>query len=116
MKWLILILGILSNAFASVLVKYGGNKLQIGELAQEPLKIFGNFPLITGIFFYFLAFVLYIWALKLFPLHIAHPILTSGAIALVALCSFLIFHEPITLCKIFGLSLIILGVVLLTIG
>jgi multidrug transporter EmrE-like cation transporter len=48
------------------------------------------------------------------PLNVAHPVLTSGAIAAVALCSLLIFHEPFQWTTIAGILLVVAGVVLIT--
>jgi multidrug transporter EmrE-like cation transporter len=45
---------------------------------------------------------------------VAHPLLTSGAIATVALCSFFIFREPFQWTTGLGILLVILGVILIT--
>lgn len=116
MKWLILILGVFSNAFASILIKRAGDNLILNELFKNPWLIFINYPLVAGVLLYFFAFILYILALKEFPLHIAHPVLTSGAIAIVAIFAFVFFKEPVTLIKIIGIFFIILGVIFLTKG
>ena len=116
MKWLILILGIASNAAASIIIKYAGSNIIFSDVLKEPWKILLNYTLLLGIFFYFFAFILYILALKVFPLHIAHPILTSGAIAIVAIFSFLFFKEPFSITKIFGIICILIGVFVLTRG
>lgn len=114
MKWLILIFGVASNAAASILIKYAGNTIVISELAKTPWKIFENYYLLIGIILYFFAFVFYILALKEFPLHVAHPILTSGAIAVVAIAAFIIFREPITFQKLIGIAFILIGVLLIS--
>lgn len=53
---------------------------------------------ITGLFFlgvalYGAAFILYAAALAVLPLNIAHPILTTGAVAVVAILSVVVFNE-----------------------
>jgi small multidrug resistance pump len=48
------------------------------------------------------------------PLNIAHPVLTSGAVATVALCSFAIFREPFNWSTVAGILLVMLGVTLIT--
>lgn len=116
MKWLILIFGIASNAAASILIKQAGNNLNLNALLKEPLKIFENYSLMIGIVLYFIAFILYILTLKFLPLSVAHPILTSGAIAIVAMFAFLVFKEPITLSRVFGILLIFFGVFLVAKG
>ena len=116
MKWLILILGILSNASASVLIKVAMTNTSVPIQLSKPLSILGNIPLISGIGFYGIAFILYAVALTYLPLHIAHPTLTSGSIALVAISSVIFFGETLTLINISGIILITLGVVVLTIN
>ena len=116
MRWFILIAGVLSNAAASILIKKAGTDLIINDYISHPFKIFSNFPLIAGIVLYFFAFVFYILALKEFPLHVAHPILTSGSIAIVAIFAFLVLQEPASIYKVLGIIAILIGVVLLSNG
>ena len=85
MKWLLIIFGILSNVFASVLIKVAMMPLRKIPSLKDPWSLITNIPLWSGLFLYGMAFVLYAAALRFFPLHVAHPVLTSGAIAGVAL-------------------------------
>jgi multidrug transporter EmrE-like cation transporter len=59
-------------------------------------------------------FLLYAAALVRLPLNVVHPVLTSGAIAAVAICSVLIFREPFYWTTGAGILLIIVGVLLIT--
>jgi multidrug transporter EmrE-like cation transporter len=112
-KWLILILGIASNASASVLVKFAMLPPRRVPSLSEPSSYLLNGPLWLGVIFYACAFVLYAAALARLPLNVAHPILTSGAIATVASLSFLLFHETFHWTTVVGLMLVIMGVVLI---
>jgi multidrug transporter EmrE-like cation transporter len=114
MKWLVLILGIISNASASVLVKIAITAPRKFPVYSEPLEAFRNWPFWLGLILYGAAFLLYSAALARFPMNVAHPILTSGAIAVVALCSSLIFGEQIELVTVLGILLVISGVILIT--
>lgn len=116
MKWLILILGILSNASASVLIKVAMTNTSVPIQLSKPLSIIGNIPLVAGLSLYGLAFVLYAVALTYLPLNIAHPTLTSGSIALVAIASVTFFGESFTMVNMIGVLLIIFGVVALTVN
>ena len=60
------------------------------------------------------AFLLYAAALSRLPLNVAHPVLTSGAVAAVALLSVLIFKEPFHWTTGAGILLVIAGVSLIT--
>lgn len=113
MKWLILLMGVISNASASILIKaatsYGNTPISL----NNPISIITNYYLICGVILYGVAFILYTLALTLHPLNIAHTTLTSGSIALVTLASVIIFGENISTIKIIGICLIIFGVCLL---
>ncbi|AEI78148.1 multidrug efflux transporter protein EmrE [Cupriavidus necator N-1] len=114
MKWLILILGIASNASASVLVKMAMIPPRRFPSLSEPLAAFTNWPFWVGLGLYGAAFLLYAAALARLPLNVAHPVLTSGAVATVATLSVLIFREPFHWTTGAGILLVIAGVVLIT--
>jgi len=114
MKWLILILGIAANASASVLVKIAMMPPRKFPSLGDPLAALGNWPFWLGLGLYGAAFLLYAAALARLPLNVAHPVLTSGAIASVALCSLLIFREPFQWTTVMGILLVVAGVVLIT--
>ncbi|WP_417787159.1 DMT family transporter [Stutzerimonas xanthomarina] len=114
MKWLILVLGIFSNASASVLIKLAITPPRKLPSIFEPWELLRNWPFWLGLFLYGAAFLLYTAALSRLPLNIAHPVLTAGAIATVAIFSIVIFKEPFSWTTGVGIVLIILGVTLLT--
>ena len=113
MKWLILIVGIASNAVASLLIKKAVMPPQKALSLSEPLSLLANGPLWLGLIFYGTAFLLYAISLTHFPLHIAHPALTSGTIASVALCSIWLFQEPFYWTTALGILCIICGIILM---
>ena len=108
MRWLLIIFGILSNVFASVLIKVAMMPPRKMPSLKDPLAVITNIPLWSGLFLYGMAFVLYAAALRFFPLHVAHPVLTSGAIAGV--------RETLTLMTVAGILLIIAGVVMISVS
>lgn len=114
MKWLFLFAGIFCNAAASVLVKIAlGPGQPLFSIAQ-PFALLKNIPLLTGLFFYGATFILYALSLMQLPLNVAHPVMTSGAVAVVALCSVLIFRESFYWTTGLGVLLVIGGVWLIT--
>ncbi|UUZ73812.1 SMR family transporter [Polaromonas sp. P1(28)-8] len=114
MKWLILIVGIAANASASVLVKMAMMPPRKFPSLGEPIAALTNWPFFLGLGLYGAAFLLYAAALARLPLNVAHPVLTAGAVATVALCSVLIFHEPFHWTTCVGILLVIAGVALIT--
>lgn len=114
MKWLILILGIAANASASILVKLAMIPPRKFPSLREPMAALSNWPFWLGLGLYGAAFLLYAAALARLPLNVAHPVLTAGAVATVALCSVLIFREPFHWTTGAGIALVIAGVALIT--
>lgn len=114
MKWLILILGIASNASASVLIKIAIMPPRKFPSLSDPSAAISNWPFWLGLALYGAAFLLYAAALARLPLNVAHPVLTAGAVATVALCSYLIFREPFHWTTVAGILLVIAGVGLIT--
>lgn len=114
MKWLILALGIISNASASVLVKVAMMPPRKFPSLSDPSAALTNWPFWLGLVLYGGAFLFYAAALARLPLNVAHPVLTSGAVATVALFSFLLFREPFHWTTGAGIALVIAGVILIT--
>lgn len=114
MKWLILIFGIACNASASVLIKMAMIPPRKFPSLTEPLASFSNWPFWLGLALYGSAFLLYAAALAYLPLNVVHPILTTGAVASVALLSVIIFNEPFHWTTGVGIALVIAGVALIT--
>ena len=114
MKWLILVIGITANASASVLVKMAMISPRKFPTFREPMAALSNWPFWVGLGLYGAAFLLYAAALARLPLNVAHPVLTAGAVASVALCSVVIFREPFHWTTAAGIVLVIAGVALIT--
>lgn len=114
MKWMILILGIIFNASASILVKMAMMPPRKFPSINDPFAALTNWPFWIGLGLYGGAFLLYAAALVRLPLNVAHPILTSGAIAMVSVSSVLIFKESFHWTTGAGIILIIVGVALIT--
>jgi small multidrug resistance pump len=114
MKWLILLFGIAANTSASVLIKLAMLPPRRFPSLADPMQALKNWPFWLGLGLYGLAFLLYAAALARLPLNVAHPVLTSGAVAAVALCSVLLFNEPFPWTTGAGIVLVIAGVALIT--
>lgn len=82
---------------------------------NDPIGLLNNWPLLLGLGLYGAAFFLYAAALAHLPLNVVHPILTSGAIAVVAVLSIIIFREPFYWSSVTGIFMVIAGVVLITV-
>ena len=114
MKWLILGLGILSNAGASLLIKEAVSAPRRMPSLSDPLAALANWPFWSGLALYGAAFMIYALALTRLPINVAHPILTSGAIAAVAIGSVVFFEESFRASTVTGIALVLVGVVLIS--
>ncbi|EGQ8204307.1 SMR family transporter [Vibrio cholerae] len=110
MNWVILLLGVIFNAGASILIKFSVTPPRKVPTIIEPLSFITNWPILLGLIFYGVSFIFYTLALTRLPLNVAHPIMTSGAIAVVAILSIVIYKESMQNATFIGLFLIILGV------
>lgn len=111
MTWLLLVVGVLANAAASVLVKLSSS----GPLVLSPALI-TNWRLWIAAASYGVAFLAYAAAVTRLPLNVAHPVATAGAIVLVGLCSALLIRETFTPLHWLGYSLLLAGIVVLALG
>jgi multidrug transporter EmrE-like cation transporter len=114
MKWIILMMGIACNASASVLIKMAVTPPRRFPTLSDPFAVFQNWPLIIGVACYLGAFLLYALALTKLPLNITHPVMTSGAVASVAVLSVVLFQEPFDWKMVLGIILVITGMFFIT--
>ena len=114
MKWVILLLGIITNASASVLVKVAMQPPRRFPSFADPTAALSNWAFLFGLALYGSAFLLYAAALARLPLNVVHPVLTAGAVATVSLLSILVFHEEFYWTTGVGILLVLVGVILIT--
>jgi small multidrug resistance pump len=112
---LLLIAGIACNASASILVKFAMAAPRAAPSLVAPWSVLTNLPLMLGVALYGAAFILYAAALARMPLNVVHPVLTSGAIAAVAVASALLFREAFPWTTLVGIMLVLAGVLLITV-
>ncbi len=107
MSWLLLLGGILANAAASLVMKNAmAHGLAVPGVLTNPM-------LWLGLVLYGTSFVVYAVSLTLFPLNVAHPILTCGAVATVAAGSVAFYSETLRPTTVLGIVLVMAGVVLI---
>ena len=116
MNWLLLLLGVLTNAGASVLVKVAvaGRPAQGTAMFLQWPGIYGHWAFWLALLCYGVSFALYAISVKQMPLHTVHPVFTATSIALVAIASIFYFGESPGWKATVGMSFIIFGVLLVT--
>lgn len=116
MKWLVILLAIGANTVAALLIKAAtGPGKKMPSLVPFSFA-FSNWALWLGLVTYGLALIAYIWALSVFPVSVAHPVITAGGIALVSLIAILLLGESIGPFGIIGICLVAVGVTLIAAG
>jgi drug/metabolite transporter (DMT)-like permease len=116
-KWFVLAAGVLLNAGASILIKVSSMPPRKLPSLSIPVSAWiGNWTLWVGVFTYGLAFLLYVYALSLFPATVAHPVITAGAIAIVATVAGLALGEPLSILTIAGIIVVTGGVIMIALG
>jgi multidrug transporter EmrE-like cation transporter len=112
----LLFAGVILNVLAQFMLKVGMKQVGLIEINKNillNLKPVLLSPYVWGgIIFYGVSFLVYSVVLSKLELSKAFPVSSVGAIILVVLVSIIFLDESITLTKIVGLSLLILGIII----
>jgi len=116
-SFLILIIPIFATVGAQLCLKKG--VLGLGGLNFSFSNIFSLIPrvfqsgwLMGGLVLFGISFLVYLFALSKFQLNIVYPVLVSAGIVLIALASWALFKESLSLLQVLGIILIIFGIFL----
>ncbi len=109
--------GIILMIFCTIFTTVGQVMFKItsNSIQYSILALLTNLPFILGLISYGIGALLLITALKYGELSVLYPIVSLTFVSVV-IASALMFAEPITVIKIFGIGSIILGVSLLPRG
>jgi multidrug transporter EmrE-like cation transporter len=116
--WLLLLGGVALNAAAQLLLKAATRTSGIlvsdsGELSWSAVaQLARTYPLWIGLSVYGVSVVLWLGALSRVPVSVAYPMLSAGYVVNAIAAAFL-FGEALSVPKVFGILLIIAGVVVL---
>lgn len=110
----LLMLGVLLNAVAQLLLKAGTNAIGAFEFSAANIvpvgwKIATSPPILGGIGCYVVSVVVWILALSRVEVSIAYPMLSVGYVVN-AVAAWYLFGEAVTLMRLLGIGIIILGV------
>ncbi|KKU73364.1 MAG: Cation/cationic drug transporter [Parcubacteria group bacterium GW2011_GWA2_47_26] len=113
---IILIITILSNAFANIFIKFGTQRLpplEVKNILGNLGKIVGNPWILLGALLFMLNFPLYSLLLQRLKLAVAYPLITTAAFAVVLIISVFLFRESLSPPQYIGLILLIVAIWLL---
>ena len=116
LSFLMILIGVLLNAAAQLFLKAGTNAIGAlnfsrGELLKTFLQVALQPNIIAGLGCYILSVSIWIVALSRVPVSIAYPMLSIGYIVNAA-AAYYLFGELISFQKIIGITIIIIGVIL----
>lgn len=99
--------------FCAVLGAFGQIffKLASSDFGLNIAGVFKNWKFLVGAFLYASSAILFVYSLKHGNLSILYPLIATSYIW-VALLSFLVLREPVSLLNVAGIGLIIAGIVL----
>ena len=103
--WATLLFAIAGNAAANILIKRAGMQASDGFLYFQP-------AFLIGVVLFGLNLISYTFALKTLPISLAYPTLLGGTLILVLLASVQMFGETLTLTRLAGSVLILIGVLM----
>jgi len=109
MRYLILTISILLGITGQLLLKKGivESNLALGFIPIIK-TLFSPFVLL-GFSSYAISSLIWLFVLQRFPLSVAYPSLSTAYVVII-LSSWFFFHEPLTITKIAGATLIVSGV------
>ena len=110
--------GVMLNAAAQILMKTGTNAIGHFAFSWENVlpigwKLATEWHIVTALFCYALSVVVWILALSRVPVSIAFPLL-SMAYIVTAVAAWYLLGEPLSMTKLVGIGVIILGVIIIS--
>lgn len=111
----IILISVCLNAIAQILLKKGASSLNFDRGLYLLVECLKNFYLWSGFLCYGLSILIWIYVLSKMNVSLAYPFLSFGFVVSIFLAN-IFFGEPITFYKIFGITLICLGLVVLSLS
>ena len=116
LSFTLILSGVLLNAVAQLFLKAGTNalgqlKINKTELISSFIKIGFEPHIFAGLICYVISFVIWVFALSETPVSVAYPMLSIGYF-INAVAAWYLFGEILTIQKIIGIGVIMLGVFL----
>ncbi len=108
--------GVVLNAAAQLLLKVGMNRIGHFELAWENIMPIGmqvitSVPIFLGMVCYFVSVIVWLIVLSRVEVSVAYPMVSIGYV-MASIAAWQLFGEDLSLQRIFGIFIIIIGVYL----
>lgn len=102
-----------ATSLALIILKLGSKGSAPVQIVDGKLQFGFNMFIISGVALYGLSFILYTYLISKFELGFIVPITTALVYIIIFTASYFIFKESFTVLKIIGISLIIIGIMIL---
>ncbi len=117
MIYFLILLGVLLNAGAQLLLKAGMNQIghfefSMGNIIPIGLRVASNWPIVGGLFAYVVSVLVWLMVLSRVQVSLAYPMLSIGYVVN-AIAAYYLFGESLSVMRITGIFIIIVGVYLI---
>lgn len=112
MGYLFLITALVFNACANVLLKLGAAQFVSVRETGVVRAVLENYFLLGGLLLFALNVLFYVLALSRISLSVGYPIMVAGSLLFITFVSLLYLNETLSLVQMFGLLLLLVGIVL----
>ncbi|MBT8578585.1 EamA family transporter [Polynucleobacter paneuropaeus] len=118
LSFLIILTSVLLNAAAQLFLKAGTNAIKEvgfleGGIVSNFFKIIFEFYILGGLGCYVFSVALWVWALSRVEVSIAYPMISIGYVVNF-FAAWYLFGEVLSIQKLLGISVIILGVMIIS--
>ncbi|MBI2625265.1 MAG: transporter [Candidatus Nealsonbacteria bacterium] len=117
LRFLLIFLSVLVTVTAQLFIKMGVVSLgkfsiSFGSLPDLILRVLQNIWIMGGLILFGLSFALWILILSRLQLNVIYPVIVSLNFSLIAIVSWFLFKEYLSLVQVLGIIIIIFGVFL----
>jgi drug/metabolite transporter (DMT)-like permease len=116
MSEIILAIYAATSSLALIFLKLGSKTGAPVSYIDHRLVFNLGFYVISGVFLYGVSFIIYTYLISKYDLGYIIPVATALVYILIFIASFIIFKESFTVAKIAGISMILIGAILLNIN
>jgi multidrug transporter EmrE-like cation transporter len=114
-KFLIVLLTVLTNISAQLSLRKGMMKIVLDEISVSKILIIAkSFYVIQGLILYVISFVLYLYVLSKFEVSHIYPAITGLGFLMLLVFSSILLGETITMYKVLGIILVSIGIVVMS--
>ena len=106
-SWFLIFLAGINSTLGNILLKKS-------QLATDFFSSLFSLTFIGGCFFYFMNVLLFAYALKTLDVSKAYPVLAGTSFITLASVGMIFMKENLSLVNLFGISLVLLGILLIT--